>query len=115
MDGLEEYLSLYLLLKFEDKRKKWLCYWCGAKYGVRHKCMKSKLYQILLEPGTEGDTDEFQECSEQLEDMNLGEESTPGTVLSLHAIQGSQDIHTMRVAANIGHTRVILLIDSVLS
>ncbi|KAG8481532.1 hypothetical protein CXB51_026314 [Gossypium anomalum] len=37
-------------------------------YHVGHKCVKSQLHQILLESSSENDVEEFQECSDHLED-----------------------------------------------
>lgn len=34
----------------EDRRKKVLCFWCAAKYTPSHKCTKSQLYQLVVEP-----------------------------------------------------------------
>ncbi|KAG8489023.1 hypothetical protein CXB51_017131 [Gossypium anomalum] len=36
--------------KMEDRRKKGLCFWCASKYTPRHKCVKSQLYQLIVEP-----------------------------------------------------------------
>lgn len=33
----------------EDRKRKGLCFWCGLKYTHRHKCVKSQLYQFMVE------------------------------------------------------------------
>lgn len=69
----------------ESKQKR-LCFWCGAKYHVGHKCVKSNLYQILLEPQSDREGKYFQECVEQLEDHVLKKISPQSLILSSHAI-----------------------------
>lgn len=56
------------------RKQKGICYWCGAKYHIGHKCVKSQLYQMLLDSPSEEDTREFLECSEQLENLLRREE-----------------------------------------
>ena len=38
----------------DDHRRKGLCMWCEAKYVPGHNCVKSQLYQLLVED-TKGD------------------------------------------------------------
>lgn len=81
-------------MELEDRRKKGLCFWCGLKYSPGHKCSKSQVYQLVVELWEDGHSearslsqDDFQDCPEQLESMELGSgSSTP--VLSLHALHG---------------------------
>ncbi|KAH1092157.1 hypothetical protein J1N35_019414 [Gossypium stocksii] len=49
-------------------KQKGLCFWCGAKYHIGHKGVKAQLYQMLLESHFDAEGDDFQECSNQLED-----------------------------------------------
>ncbi|KAK8282543.1 hypothetical protein V6Z12_D08G034600 [Gossypium hirsutum] len=95
-----------------ERKKKGLCFWCGAKYHMGHKCVKSQLYQFLLEPLSEGEADEFQECSEKLEEIGTEEESLKSPIISLHALNGLQGHNTMRVAARVGSCVVVILVDS---
>lgn len=44
----------------EDKKKKGLYFLCEAKYILRHKCMKSQLYKLLVDPYFDGEGDDFQ-------------------------------------------------------
>ncbi|KAH1090065.1 hypothetical protein J1N35_017322 [Gossypium stocksii] len=36
--------------ELEDRRRKGLCFLCGLKYSPGHKCSKSQLYQLVIEP-----------------------------------------------------------------
>lgn len=49
-----------------ERKHKGLCFWCGAKYHVGHKCVKGHLYQVLLDAQYDGEADECQECTEEL-------------------------------------------------
>ncbi|KAK5792800.1 hypothetical protein PVK06_033922 [Gossypium arboreum] len=73
-----------------ERKQKGLCFWCGAKYYVGHKCVKSQLYQFLWEPHSDGEVEEFQECSDKLEESSPEEESSKSLVISLHALIGLQ-------------------------
>lgn len=98
-----------------ERKQKGLCFWCGAKYFARHKCVKSKLYQVLLEAQSDGEGEEFQECVENIEDLALEESTTPQPqkpVVSLHSIKRSQGPHTIRFEASIGSVKAIVLVDS---
>lgn len=100
------------LVEIEAWKRNDLCFWCGAKYNIGHKCVKPQIYQLLLDPCIEGEGEEFLECLDQLEDPTLAEETAQGPVLSLHAIQGSQGLNTMRVVACFGNAKVIIMVDS---
>lgn len=56
-------------------------------------------------------SDEFQDCVEKLEVFE-GEVESAASVLSLHALNGSQGHNTMRLAARTGQHEVIMLVDS---
>ncbi|KAK5835646.1 hypothetical protein PVK06_011340 [Gossypium arboreum] len=71
----------------EDRRKKGLCFWYRAKYRPNHKCMMSQLYQLLMEPLSENEGEEFQDCQEILESTNPKGEICTIPILSLHAMQ----------------------------
>ncbi|TYJ49733.1 hypothetical protein E1A91_A01G155300v1 [Gossypium mustelinum] len=55
-----------------ERKQKGLCFWCGAKYQPGHKCVKSQLYPLLMEPFSDNETEEFQECSDRLEEYSGG-------------------------------------------
>ncbi|KAG8495472.1 hypothetical protein CXB51_013116 [Gossypium anomalum] len=94
------------------RKQKGLCFWCRAKYQAGHKCVRSQLYQVLLDPLSDSEAEEFQECSDKLDENVSDEEASKSPVISLHALTGLQGHNTMRVAARVGSTRAIILIDS---
>ncbi|XP_012462801.2 uncharacterized protein LOC105782546 [Gossypium raimondii] len=104
--------------ELEDRRKKGLYFWCGLKYSPGHKCSKSQMYQLVVEPWEDSCPDirsptqeDFQDCPEQLETTELGSgNSSP--VLSLHALHGLQGHNTMQFPANIDRCEVVVLVDS---
>ncbi|KAH1096309.1 hypothetical protein J1N35_013230 [Gossypium stocksii] len=71
-----------------ERKEKGLCFWYGAKYHVKHKCVKSQLYQFLLEALSDIGAEEFQECSDKLEESGFKKESTKSPMISLHALTG---------------------------
>ncbi|KAK8303728.1 hypothetical protein V6Z12_D04G170100 [Gossypium hirsutum] len=96
----------------DERKRKGLCFWCAAKYHARHKCMKSQLYQFLLEPSFDSEVEEFQECSGKLDENSTEEEGSKSPVISLHALTVLQGHNTMRVAARLGPCWAIILVDS---
>ncbi|XP_022714593.1 zinc finger BED domain-containing protein RICESLEEPER 1-like [Durio zibethinus] len=44
----EEWTQKFTQVEIEEKKRKWLCYWCGTKYTPEHKCMKSQTYQLII-------------------------------------------------------------------
>lgn len=60
--------------------------------------------------------EEFQECTEHLEDSPIDEQQPQGQpqdpVDSLHAIKGSQGPHTKRFEDAVGTAKAIVLVDS---
>ncbi|KAG8490490.1 hypothetical protein CXB51_013599 [Gossypium anomalum] len=95
-----------------ERKQKGLCFWCRAKYQVGHKCFRSQLYQVLLDPLSDSEAKEFQECSDKLDENGLDKEASESPVISLHALTGLQGHNTMRVVARVGSTWAIILIDS---
>lgn len=57
----------------------------------------------------DSDVEEFQECSDKLEEGNSEEDQSKSPVISLNRLQGH---NTMRVAAWVGYTLAIILVDS---
>ena len=45
--------------------------WCGVKYTREHKCMRSQLYQLLLDELEDKllESDEFLHCVESTEEL----------------------------------------------
>lgn len=54
--------------KIKDKKKNGLYFWCDLTYTPRHKCVKSQLYQMLLDFTSDGEGEDCQECSNHLKD-----------------------------------------------
>ncbi|KAH1106745.1 hypothetical protein J1N35_010513 [Gossypium stocksii] len=59
--------------EMNDRRRKWLYFWCASKYTSGHKCHKSQLYQLVIEVSSDREVefkspevDEFKDCNEQL-------------------------------------------------
>ncbi|KAA3469464.1 reverse transcriptase [Gossypium australe] len=105
-------------VELEGRRREGLCFQCSSKYTPGHKCSKSQLYQLIIEPQVDQDTDaksptyeDFQYCLEQLETTDQ-ENETPTPVLYLRALQGSQGHNTMRFLTFIDQTEVTVLVDS---
>lgn len=94
-----------------ERKQKGLCFWCGAKYQAGHKCVRFQLYQVLLDPLSNSEAEEFQECSDKLDENGSKEESSKSPVISLHALTGLQGYNTMRVAARVGSSWAIILVN----
>ncbi|KAH1105933.1 hypothetical protein J1N35_009701 [Gossypium stocksii] len=73
------------LAEITERKWKGLCFWCGAKYIIGLRCVKSQLYKLLLELHSDGEGEEFQECQEQLKDLLLEESLPQSPILFLHA------------------------------
>ncbi|KAG8495806.1 hypothetical protein CXB51_007710 [Gossypium anomalum] len=76
-----------------------------------HKCTKSQLYQLFLEPLSDSEAKDFHECSKKLEESVTKEENPKSPMISLHALTGLQGHNTMRVAARVGSYWAIILVD----
>ena len=71
--------------EMEEMRKKGLCMWCGAKFGSGHRCMRSQLYQMLVEEPEEvsAEPEVFFDCPEILELVPFED-----PMISFHALLG---------------------------
>lgn len=94
-----------------ERKQKGLCFWCGAKYHVGHKCVNSQLYQFLLKPLSDSEAEEFQECSDRLEESSPEDEPSKSPMISLHALNGLQGHNRVRVATRVGSNWAIILVD----
>ena len=67
--------------------------WCGVKYTFGHTCVKSQLYQLLVEERDDNpqEREVFVDCVETLEDTKEGKKEDHQPVISLHAIFGTKD------------------------
>ncbi|KAL4384325.1 hypothetical protein GQ457_15G019630 [Hibiscus cannabinus] len=99
--------------EIEERRRKGLCFWCAAKYTPGHKCVRTQLFQIMVE-GTEdeGEVEEFVDCEEVIE-LNSHENLKGETpVLSLQAMWGADCWETMKIQVKVGGVCCIALLDS---
>ena len=65
--------------------------WCGVKFTEEHSCMKSQLYQILLEEpkGKTTDKEEFSDCLESMEELTkVEDDNVAKPIISFHALLG---------------------------
>ena len=98
----------------DERRKNRLCIWCGVKFTRGHSCLKTQLYQLLLENEQEGeeDNDVFVDCDDPLvipRETNVVEDNL---VISLHALIGTNGYHTMHVQGKIRNQLVSILVDT---
>ncbi|KAL8102892.1 hypothetical protein AgCh_027426 [Apium graveolens] len=89
-----------------ERRSKGLCFNCDEKFSMGHVCKNKQIFMIIAEEeeGLNGGTDEPKLSWELEEECNPwginGEEGNTGnfsTDLSLHAISGTQGLHTLKL------------------
>lgn len=81
------------------RREKGLCYNCDEVYSRGHKCQRPQLYLM------EGDDMEEPEIEVTLEtDSEVG--------ISIHALQGTQGLHTLKIEGHIKRLPVTMLVDT---
>ena len=99
----------------DERKRRGLCMWCGVKYTREHNCVKSRLYQLLVEDTgqKEAEFEEFADCVDTLEPMG-GNGEDVGTLhaISLHALVGTEDHHTIRLEGRIKNQSLMILVDS---
>lgn len=66
---------------------------------------------MLLESHSNGEGEDFQECSDQVEDHPTKDKQQE-PMIPLHVMKGSQGLYTMRFEALVGNTKVIVLVYS---
>jgi hypothetical protein len=97
-------------LSAEEVKDRWerdLCFNYDEKYIPGHQCAKL----LWMEVVTTEDGPALDELKTGTPELSIeGEEDVPA--ISLHAIFGLQGPHTMRVKGWIGHSKVVLLVDS---
>lgn len=94
------------------RREKGLCYNCDETYVTGHKCVKPQLYLMV----GEDDVDEAENRPNPPE-TNIEEnvsissnDELPG--VSIHALNGTQGIHTIKIEGTIGKQAVRILVDT---
>ena len=98
----------------DDRRRKGLCMWCGQKFVAGHACVRSQLYQLLIEDEEERSTD-VEHTTGVVENTDEGyNEAEDGLkpVISLHALLGTGDYQTMRLRGKVKNLTVVILVDS---
>jgi hypothetical protein len=86
----------------QKRREKVLCFNCNDRYIPRHRCAVPHVFIIEADP------------EEEVEPEIDAEETEGGQVpqISLHALTGYKGPKTMRVSAQIGVRKILVLIDS---
>ena len=99
----------------DERRRKGLCMWCGLKYSANHACVKSQLYNILVDNhnSSEAETEEFLDCVDSMEEMDtMPVEADTRPAISLHAMIGTVGYQTMRIQGKVKNQLVIFLVDT---
>lgn len=103
-----------------ERRSKGLCFNCDDKFTAGHVCKNKQVFMITTEEEEVVDTDqrEPQICWEAEDDCNpWGTTTIVNTVeteneLSLHALTGTQGLHTLRLQGLIKGQKINILIDT---
>ncbi|KAD3069091.1 hypothetical protein E3N88_36971 [Mikania micrantha] len=101
--------------KWEDRRKKGLCFWCGLQFGPAHKCPEGKLRVLLL-----GDDEYEAEEGEQLllemkDPPDPGKDPATGTCLALEfagLVDATGGVPTLRFDGALHGISINMLVDS---
>ena len=75
--------------------------WCGVKWAANHACVKSQLYQLLInnKDSNEEEPEVFSDCVEHIEEMvNKEEEGATLHTISLQAYWGTENCQTNETA-----------------
>jgi hypothetical protein len=97
----------------EERRKKWLFYYCDSKWKIGHKCQSPKLFLLDNE-----EIIEELELSSQLElegkglDLMEFSYSEAKPKISLQAITSNVHPKTMRIVGRVKNQNLVILIDS---
>ena len=84
----------------DERRRKGLCMWFGVKFVACHCCVRSQLYQLLVdvEKDVLHDADQRIIVGENLDVVgHIDAEEGLKLVISLHALLGTGDSQTMRL------------------
>ena len=88
--------------------------WCGVKYTMGHQCVKSQLYQMLVEEPEEHQRENeiFTDCIDTLYEVAKSGDEVPKPLVSLYAMLGTKDSQTMRLQGRTKNIQVVILVDS---
>lgn len=81
------------------RREKGLCYNCDEIYSRGHKCQRPQLYLMV---GDEADEPEIEVSLEEETEVDV----------SVHALQSTQGLHTLKVEGIIQNVPVTMLVDT---
>ena len=83
--------------------------WCGAKFGSGYRCMRSQLYQMLVDEPKEvsAEPEVFFYYPEILESIPFED-----PMISLHALLDTRGPQTMRLQGSIKNHKIIILVDT---
>jgi len=98
----------------QERIKKGLCFKCGDKWGIGHKCGSGQVYMLVDERSVE-EEDEYlvETCSEESDQEEAKvKTNNQEAELSLNTLMGTQKHTSLKVMAWIGAFEVPLLVDS---
>jgi hypothetical protein len=94
-------------MHMSERRKKGLCYNYDEKWNPDHKCVKRRIYEMVVVPdGEEGMESELEECDEEIKVEEVDPEIT------LNALLGSPTPKIMRMNSNIKQQRTVVSLDT---
>lgn len=100
--GLNSTFKRLTEAEFLDKRAKGLCFKCDGKFGPGHRCPNKSLQVMMVHE--EGDDVEPEDEEEEHAHFDSLE-------VSLKSVSGLTPPHTMKIWAEIGGNKVVVLID----
>ena len=92
-----------------------MCMWCDIKFTLGHICVRSQLYQLLIEDleSKEGEQKEFADYTKTLDDGGIiGDGSGTLHAISMQALVGTEGHYTMRMIGKINNQSLVILVDS---
>lgn len=98
---------------FKERMSKGLCIHCGEKYSPGHNCKNKQVFMLATEDDTEGATADtgdlsliWGDCDEEVPTKEVESE------LSIHALTGTDGVHTLSVKGETRNRALRILIDS---
>ena len=101
-----------------DRRSKGLCFNCDEKFSAGHVCKNKQVFMITTEEDSSPaeDSDGIQISWDVNDECNpwgtVDEGSNKSADVSLHAISGTQGLHTLQIKGTIKSRTVTLLVDT---
>jgi hypothetical protein len=98
----------------DERQLKGLCYNCGDKYFLGHKCKEQNIFMAISEEISEED-EETPSMYESLKSTYITPPLDPPEVkpvISLNALTGFSAPQTLKLIGYIKHHEVIILVDS---